>query len=84
MNSSAVEPPTTVNQSASLKVANANAAANSSESTSSDAKIRQVTEVKDKRRVMNIGRTRGGMILPKERGSATGWTGSGFDVDSST
>ncbi|KAG6512155.1 uncharacterized protein LOC121976430 [Zingiber officinale] len=83
LDSNAVGPPMTVNQSTSVKVPNANAATNSSESTLSDAK-RQVAEVKDKKRVMNTGRTKGSMILPKERGPVTGWTGSGFDVDSST
>jgi hypothetical protein len=40
----------------------------------------------EKRRPSNSGRGRGGvMILPKGRGgSASGWTGAGFNVDGGT
>lgn len=82
--SNAVELPTAVNQSAPVRVPDANAAASSTSSgpASSDAKNQRVTEAKDKKRIIHSGRTKGNLLLPKGRGSGSGWTGSGFDVDS--
>ncbi|XP_042393893.1 uncharacterized protein LOC121984815 [Zingiber officinale] len=74
--------PTAANQSAPASVADANAAASSSRPASSDEKNQRVTEMKDKKRVINSGRAKGNMLLSKGRGSGSGWTGSGFNVDS--
>ncbi|KAG6507258.1 hypothetical protein ZIOFF_032600 [Zingiber officinale] len=74
--------PTAANQSAPARVADANAAASSSRPASSDEKNQRVTEMKDKKRVINSGRAKGNMLLSKGRGSGSGWTGSGFNVDS--
>lgn len=58
---------------------------NNNGQSSSDGRNQRPVEVKEKKRIPNLGRGKGSMILPKVRGpSDPGWTGAGFDVDNGT
>ncbi|KAG1354761.1 hypothetical protein COCNU_07G008730 [Cocos nucifera] len=64
---------------------NALTAGNNSVQSAVDGQNQRPVEVKERKRIPNLGRGKGSMILPKGRGpSDPGWTGAGFGVGNGT
>ncbi|XP_038979315.1 uncharacterized protein LOC103697091 [Phoenix dactylifera] len=58
---------------------------NNSGRSASDGRSQRSVEVREKKRIPNLGSGKGSMVLPKGRGpSGPGWTGAGFDVGNGT
>lgn len=83
---SVMAPPPTSQPSEQAPRAPENVNGPTTNTASSDGGQRQPTEVREKRRSVNLARGRGNNgIIPKSRGSTgSGWTGAGFDVDGRT